>query len=253
MSDYLDFTNLRFRYEPFPVGVAENIIPAEIYQQMLLCWPPTELFKVMPELGNKLALSEKFHSRNYHRFVASHPVWKGFHQWIKSDDFINHVMKALEANHIDLGYRQDVSGFKRISKAIKSALRGRPSHRGARLTARFEFQMMPATGGHIVPHTDTAAKIVTLVLSMPEPGEWDPAWGGGTDINRHRKPQYSFNWLNRQAPFEDMDIVDTYAYRPNQGVLFVKTFNSWHSVRPMLGNDQSAMRKSLIINITRPR
>lgn len=32
-------------------------------------------------------------------------------------------------------------------------------------------------------------------------------------------------------------------------VLFVRTFNSWHSVRPMQGTGSSAMRRSLTINI----
>jgi hypothetical protein len=32
-------------------------------------------------------------------------------------------------------------------------------------------------------------------------------------------------------------------------VIFVKTFNSWHSVRPMQGNGSGAMRKTLTINI----
>ena len=35
----------------------------------------------------------------------------------------------------------------------------------------------------------------------------------------------------------------------NQAVMFVRTFNSWHSVRPMLGTGSPAMRRSLTINI----
>jgi hypothetical protein len=32
-------------------------------------------------------------------------------------------------------------------------------------------------------------------------------------------------------------------------VVFVKTFNSWHSVRPMTGSGSALMRKTLTINI----
>jgi hypothetical protein len=32
-----------------------------------------------------------------------------------------------------------------------------------------------------------------------------------------------------------MDVIDTFEFTPNQAVMFVKTFNSWHSVRPMTG------------------
>jgi hypothetical protein len=46
-----------------------------------------------------------------------------------------------------------------------------------------------------------------------------------------------------------MEILETYPFQPNQAVMFVKTFNSWHSVRPMTGTGSKAMRKTLTINI----
>jgi hypothetical protein len=58
-----------------------------------------------------------------------------------------------------------------------------------------------------------------------------------------------FNRLNKQAGFEDMDVIDTYSFTPNQIVMFVRTFNSWHSVRPMTGKGSDAMRRTLTINI----
>ena len=41
----------------------------------------------------------------------------------------------------------------------------------------------------------------------------------------------------------------TYPFLANQAVVFTKTFNSWHAVRPMTGADSQAMRRSLTINI----
>lgn len=246
MTNYFDFDRLEFRYDPFPIGVAKNVMPQRIYEEMIHYWPPQDLFKPIPELGNKLALSEKFNSGNYHRFISEHAIWKDFHRWIKSRDFIHSVMDALQAHHIDLGHNKRVSVMQRIPKLLKSLLYGR-------LSARFEFQIMPAAGGHLLPHTDTPAKIVTLVLSMVGTDEWNPAWGGGTDVNRPKDLRYSFNWLNRQGRFEDMDIIDTFEFEPNQAVMFIKTFNSWHSVRPMVSDDPKAMRKTLIINITKPK
>jgi hypothetical protein len=48
-----------------------------------------------------------------------------------------------------------------------------------------------------------------------------------------------------------MEVLDTYEFTANQAVIFVKTFNSWHSVRPMTGRDSNALRKTLTINIER--
>jgi hypothetical protein len=46
-----------------------------------------------------------------------------------------------------------------------------------------------------------------------------------------------------------MEVIDTYEFTPNQAVIFIKTFNSWHSVRPMTGVDSDALRRTLTINI----
>ena len=109
--------------------------------------------------------------------------------------------------------------------------------------------MLPSNGGHVVPHTDATRKVVTLVVSMVDDGEWNREFGGGTDLNRPRDVHLSFNHTNRLADFDDMEILDTYEFTPNQAVVFVKTFNSWHSVRPMTGTGTSIMRKTLTINI----
>jgi hypothetical protein len=90
---------------------------------------------------------------------------------------------------------------------------------------------------------------VTIIVSILDDNEWDPAFGGGTDINRPVDPRFSFNRLNRQGHFKDMEVIDTFDLQANQAVQFVRTFNSWHSVRPMTGKGAPAMRRSLTINI----
>jgi len=117
------------------------------------------------------------------------------------------------------------------------------------ITVALRVLDVAAAGGHVLPHTDAPAKIVTLIVSMVREGEWDHAFGGGTDVNRPKSNLLSFNQLNRNARFEDMDVLYTFEFTPNQGVIFIKTFNSWHSVRPMTGMNSTAMRKTLTINI----
>ncbi|MCO6412623.1 MAG: hypothetical protein J5I92_07755 [Thiogranum sp.] len=253
MDAYFNYDNLEFRYDPFPIGVARGLIEAQTYEELNASWPDTGLFKYMPELGHKYALSQKFNRSQYHQFIRSNPVWRELHGWIKTDDFVYGVMNTLLEHHIDLGHSQRASSLRQWVKYAKSVVRGQAAHRRNRLSARFEFQMMPATGGHILPHTDTPAKIVTLVVSMVQPGEWDPNTGGGTDMNRPKDMRFVYNQLNRQARFEEMEVIDTFEFEPNQAVIFVKTFNSWHSVRPMTGTDPNKMRKTLIINIEVPK
>ncbi len=88
-----------------------------------------------------------------------------------------------------------------------------------------------------------------MIVSMAKPDEWDSGFGGGTDVNQPKEEYLQFNRVNRLADFQDMEVLQTYDYTPNQGVVFVKTFNSWHSVRPMTGAGSDIMRKTLTINI----
>lgn len=239
--------NLRLRYEPFPIGLAKPIMSEEAYRGLLDAYPPVELFEYIPKVGHKYCLSEKYNPKQYHEWIASHKVWKNFYDWIKSDDFVWGVLDHLKAKHIDLGFKR-LSGSGRLKRNIKNLVRGKWWKAPAKLSARFEFSMLPAEGGCVTPHTDNPDKIVTMVVSMAREGEWDPAYGGGTEVNRHKVPELSFNRMNGKAEFEDMERLDCFEFEPNQCVLFVKTFNSWHCVRPMHG-PKGAMRRTLTINI----
>jgi hypothetical protein len=249
--------NAQFRYEPYPVGVARPVFTPAEYDALLDAWPSTDLFQYRPDLGKKYALSEVNNAEGYHRFVGGHPLWSRMYRWVKSREFVTHVLTTLAGRRVDLGLHADPvhtthyfsPWSERVRAAIVRRLRRRTGHAGV-LRSRFEFTMMPADGGCIKPHTDHFTKLITLVVSMARPGEWDPAWGGGTDVLRPKDITANFNYLNRQMEFAEMDVIDSFAYEPNQCVLFIKTFNSHHSVRPMTG-PPTALRRTLTINIER--
>lgn len=249
---FFRYDNLNFRYEPFPIGCARPLMEDGTYRTLVDNFPPLDLFEsfqAMGKEGEKFTLSEKENPRTYGSFVRSSPVWREFHSWIKSDKFVYGLLDALSEHDIDLGYRQS-SSLRRLSRRLKNRVRGKPLSRShIPLRARFEFSALPVDGGHLVPHTDAPTKIVTIIVSMLREDEWNPAFGGGTDVNRPRDKCFSFNYVNRLASFADMDVIDTFDFAPNQAVIFVKTFNSWHSVRPMTGHGSPAMRKTLTINI----
>jgi hypothetical protein len=249
VTPLLNFDNLQFRYEPFPIGVAAPVMSDERYARLLDHFPEQHLFARLDELGKKFGLSEKYNGENYHRIVTEDPIWRELRAWIKGPDFVETVLDALAARHISLGVTPRITLRKYVTRISNAIKQGRPIRLPRKLRSRFEFSMLPADGGHILPHTDSPGKIITLVISMCRPGEWDPSFGGGTDVNRAIDPKLQFNYLNEQAGFEDVEVLDTYEFRPNQAVVFVKTFNSWHSVRPMTGNGSPLMRRTLTINI----
>ena len=244
-----DYQHLEFRYRPFPIGYAKPIMEEGAFRALHADYPPIEIFENIPKLGNKYSLSERFGPRAYADWINSRLVWREFHRWLKSEAFIDEVLAVLKQHHIDLGYRRGADAKTGPGRVLKELLRGQIGGASDRLSTRFEFSMLPADGGHILPHTDGTAKIVTLIISMIAEDEWDPAFGGGTDLNQPKDPRLDFNRLNNQAGFEEMEVLHTYPFEPNQAVIFVKTFNSWHSVRPMTGAGSPIMRKTLTINI----
>ena len=216
---FFSFEHLKFRYDPFPIGVARPLMSEGVYQEFLGNFPDVDLFedyKAMGKPGDKYTLSEKENPRVYNDFVRSNPVWREFHRWIKSDDFVYGIMDTLREHQIDLGYRY-APAFKRLTRRLKDIRRGRLCAHAPHLRARFEFSALPADGGHLVPHTDSLPKVVTIIVSMVREGEWNPDFGGGTDVNQPKDIRTSFNELNRLGRFEDMEVLDTFEFTPNQG------------------------------------
>ena len=246
---YFTYDNLRLRYEPFPIGLVKPVLDSGLYKELVAAYPPVELFKYIPKIGKKYSLSERYHRKQYQQFIRGNPAWRDFHSWLKSPEFIEGVLEALRNHHVDVGYKTRASFKRQVMRSLKRLSRFRLPLPEPQLSARFEFSMLPADGGSVIPHTDAPGKIITLVVSMIRDDEWDPVFGGGTDINRPKDTAFCYNQLNRRADFQDVEVLDTFDFTPNQAVIFVKTFNSWHSVRPMLGQGSGAMRKTLTINI----
>lgn len=245
------FDNARFHYDPYPIGLISPAIAGDFYQSLVDSFPPLELFHFLPQAGRKYVLSEKFNSGNFRKFIGQNALWQELHGWIKSQAFVNQIDTMLRAHHIDLGLeRTHLVTDGALGWRLGELAKGRWPQGDDALQTRFEFSMLPADGGYVIPHTDTPRKIITLVVFMVNENEWDERHGGGLEVDRMQDNRLAFNWLNEQVAFEDVECVRTLEFKPNQCVVFVKTFNSLHSVRPMSGN-RDAMRRSITINILR--
>lgn len=246
----LNFNAASVRYEPYPLLVLRPALESKLYQDLCNSYPDTFLFGKVPGYDYKLSLSEKFAADNYHRFLQSNEPWRRFHHWLKSDDFIRQTVEFLKSQNIDLGLDEAFrSSSGRLARAAEALLRGKLPRRDLRLRSRFEFSVLKADGGEVAPHTDTPKKVITLVLSMIRDGEWEQNYGGGLDINTSKDPTFAFNWNNRIVPWDKIAVVDTVPFVANQCVIFVKTFNSLHSVRKMKQAGSQALRKTITIVI----
>lgn len=225
---YFSLERMAMAYEPYPIGFFGEAFGEADYFELLHSWPPDHFFAYMPKLGEKYSLSERNNAVNYHWFIENTPPWARLHRYIKSAEFTGYLLKRLQDQHIALGYKPE------------------------QLTTRFEFSMMGAAGGHIRPHTDLPQKVCTLVVFMAHLDEWDASYGGGTSVVRRKDAERSFNQLSEMCAFDEVECLHTFPYAANCGVVFIKTFNSWHAVFPMTG-PAHLMRRSLTINLEDPR
>ncbi len=245
-----NFEHMRVHYEPYPLAVVRPAIEPAFYNELVTNFPDISLFEALPKYPYKLSLSEKFAAGNYSRFLRENEPWGRFHAWVKSDAFIRAVVDALRENHVDLpldaAFEDVPAKLKRIGRSL---VRGRLPHPAIKLRSRFEFSVLKADGGEVAPHTDVAKKVITLVISMIGEGEWPPEIGGCLDMNRATDPRYAYNWKNRIVPWESVEVVRTIPFVPNQCIIFVKTFNSLHSVRRMTETGSDLLRKTITIVI----
>ena len=240
--------NAQFYYEPFPICYVPNLLDKAEYEALRENYPDINLFEHKPVLGDKYSLSELNNKDNYHKFVSENPIWGKFFAKIKSKEFIEETLVFLKAHNIDMGINKFVYLPKR--KKFKNLRIIKLRQKQVTLTSRFEFSVMKANGGNITPHTDAPNKIITLVISFIGENEWNSEWGGGTDVLIPTDRTKLFNHVNKQMPFDKMEYVRTFPFNPNQLVLFIKTYNSWHSVTPIKG-PETGLRKTLTINIER--
>jgi len=80
-------------------------------------------------------------------------------------------------------------------------------------------------------------------------GEWKTEWGGGLEMNKVTERRLLFNHANQFVDFSEVEPVRTFEFVPNQCVVFVKTHNSYHCVRPLRNSGSTLLRKTLTINI----
>ncbi len=243
--------NLEIDYEPYPIGIITPLIEDTLYQDLVASYPPLELFKFMPVFGNKYSLSDKWNPKQYKDFIANTPIWREFYRYVKSDAFIYSIIDTIKSHGIDLGISQNKQRLSaRWLKMLGNVARGRLPMTNPSLYSRFEFSILPADGGIVMPHTDAPSKFITLVISIIGEGEWKQEYNGGTEVLKPKDVTKTYNYYNKQIAYDEVDTINAFPFEPNQAVIFVKTYNSLHGVRQMTG-PKDVFRRTLTINLAR--
>jgi len=244
----LNFDAINFDYDPYPIGMAPGALAPELYEELIDTFPDDETFVLKEFNGVKYSLSRHNNKAGYFDHLRKNAAWGRFYDYIDSERFITDTMTMLRSHNIDLALANS-TWRERAARRFKALRKGNRQPHIPRLRSRFEFSSMPVTGGNIRPHTDHPSKVVTMVIPILRQNEWNEDYGGGTSVVWPKDRTSSYNLTNAYVDFDEVDCVRTYPFEPNQCLVFVKTYNSWHAVWPMTGNDPSILRRTLTINI----
>lgn len=243
-----NFSNAQFDYTPYPICLIPDFLSPADYASLCDSFPDSRHFALMGKHQHvKQILGERYNSTFFNDFVHSQPEWNRFYRYVKSERFVRDVLTFLADNNIDLGFPKRFWYTPRNSdsylRTTTAALLRRPL-----ITSKLTFSILPSNGGQVLPHTDSASKRVTMVISFIRDGEWQQQWGGGTAVNTMKDETRTYNQVNKVVAFDEVNTVKTFPFNPNQCVLFIKTYNSLHSVPPISAPD-TAFRRTVHLHI----
>ena len=227
LMQMFNWNNVSVRRKPYTVFYIRNLLRPAFYRELAETFPVLSRFRYREKLGNKYLLTES-EGESYYGFVRTCPAWQEFYTEIKSVNFREQVLAFLRSHISD-----EMPGGE-VADSFES---------------RFEFSALPTNGGSQRPHTDNPSKVVTLVLSLMKEGEWSADWGGGTSICTPKDWSLYSNYANHYLDFDEVDVIDTFPFVPNAGVMFVKTPVSWHCVTPINLADHTRIRKTVAISL----
>ena len=249
-------SNAIFDYKPYPIGIASPVFEDSVYKTLCKEFPPIELFRDVGnygEDGKKYGLSRSYNPKKFHEFLSKNKIWEEIDEFISSKTFVASVLEALNEKSLKLGLEKyqvgEVSKAKMLWLSFKSLIKFKPFLVPKIIKTRWEFSMLPGIGGASPPHTDHPSKVVTLVLPIFMPDEWNESYGGGTAVVIPKDERKIFNQINEPLEIKDVDIIKVFKFSPNQCLIFIRTYNSWHAVLPTTAPNKNIWRKSININL----
>lgn len=225
---------------PFTTFHAENLLPDNLYSQLANNFPLEEWF-VDGTVGEKRRFGSHASPEVFLQFRSAFPLWDNFMRQFETPVFLKDlypiVYPSLKSARGYLGSRPWVPAD---GVGLAALLTKQP------VEISFEFSRIP-TGGLVPPHTDSANKLLSLIIYFPDP-KWKESYGGGTKFYRTSDPALEQSWDSEYITLDDLIAFDEAPYKPNYLVGFVKSSNSFHAMDP-LQCPEEIVRDSLNINI----
>ncbi|ARU57148.1 FkbM family methyltransferase [Oleiphilus messinensis] len=203
--------NMDIRFEPYPHFYVENIFPDDYYRQMMAMKPVGDELISINETGRTRG------STYDNRFVMhlesglerlksdeKRVFWDEFRKWFCSETLMVSIIRRFEQIILNSGVT-DLNVF-----------------------AEAMF-MRDLKGYSIGPHTDSPARLLTMMLYLPEDTDHVHL---GTSVYAPKDAAFRCSG-SRHHRYEGFDKFFTAPYKPNSLFGFLKTNNSFHGFEEM--------------------
>ena len=225
---------------PFTTFHAENLLPAALYTQLADDFPHEDWF-VDGTVGEKRRFGTHASPEVFLQFRSAFSGWDAFMRQFETPEFLKDlyplIYQSLRSSRGYLGSRPWVLAE---SVGLSALLTRQP------VEISFEFSRIPR-GGLVFPHTDSANKLLSLIIYFPD-SSWKESYGGGTKFYRALDPALEQSWNSGFMTLDNLEVFEEAPYKPNYLVGFIKSSNSFHAMDP-LECPEGIVRDSLNINI----
>lgn len=198
---------------PYPWLNPAGMLTEDGYRRLVETLPPVEMFK--PVFGKSRKHGQQSHDRyalEWHEGLEVSPEWRAFIDELRGPLYREFLARMIGHQAFDL---------------------------------RFHWHYTP-NGCSVSPHCDAVWKLGSHIFYLNTAEDWRPEWGGETQVLDDRG-----RFSPRSAPaFEEFDRALTSESIGNRSLLFIRSGNSWHGVRPIDCPD-GALRKVFIVVINR--
>jgi hypothetical protein len=212
--------NAPMRTYPFPHFYVRPVFPEDYYLELLRSLPPTDALERLDFATGPRFIGTLDAVREGAGSPAAGALWGGLAQWLLGDGFRDLIAQRF-AKYT----------WRRFGKDVSQRLE---------VEARY---VRDFTDYYIGPHTDTPAKLVSLLFYLPPDESLRDL---GTSLYAPKDPKFRCPGT-RWYKFSRFRRITTMEFLPNSLFAFFKTENSFHGVEPV--TQTGIERNCLLYNI----
>lgn len=221
---------------PFTVFCISDLLPDNFLQSLARSFPPSEFFQ--EDVKSKKRFGD--HTQQlFEEFILDSGNYQLFIEKITSHDFVTSVLYALsDVKELKFLKIHDSTISKKSSREFVIRKKTLFAKR-FKLTIGYEFSVMNH-GSHLPPHTDSASKLLSIMIFLPSQSDIDNNLGKGSGTQFWKSKHgsnVSSNWKSVslieseiKAFYETHECFLQSPFTINDHFGFCKSDVSWHSV-----------------------